>query len=108
LYWDIRELVTLGALDDVVQDEDHAIVGRFEDEDILVLALLVVKNLLDLEGHGLTGPHVGDLAEPAILKHGISQVVCIAIKSSLSSYYRKNIGALTFDGGMLNGRHFAD
>jgi hypothetical protein len=26
----------------------------------------VMDNLLDLEGHGLAGPHVGDLAKPAI------------------------------------------
>jgi hypothetical protein len=28
-----------------------------------------VDNLLDLEGHGLARPHVGDLAEPAIWIH---------------------------------------
>jgi hypothetical protein len=53
-------------LNDVVENEDSAVVGGLEDEDVLVLALLVMKNLLDLEGHGLTGPHAGDLAEPAI------------------------------------------
>jgi hypothetical protein len=53
-------------LDDVVEHEDRAVVGGLKDEDILVLALLVVKNLLDLESHGLARPHVGDLAEPAI------------------------------------------
>jgi len=26
----------------------------------------VVEDLVHLEGHGLTGPHVGNLAEPAI------------------------------------------
>jgi hypothetical protein len=62
----VRELVTLSALDDIVEDEDHAVVGRLEDENILVLGLLVVDDLVNLEGHGLTGPHVGDLAEPAI------------------------------------------
>jgi hypothetical protein len=62
----IRELVALGALNDVVKDQYHAVVGGFEDEDILVFALLVVENLFDLEGHGLARPHVGDLTEPAI------------------------------------------
>lgn len=65
---DVRELVALGALDDVVEDEDHAVVGGLEDEDILVLALLVVDHLLNLKGHSLTRPHAGDLTEPAICK----------------------------------------
>jgi hypothetical protein len=64
--YDIRELIALGALDDVVENKYGAVVGRFENEDVLVLALLVVKNFLNLEGHGLAGPHAGDLAEPAI------------------------------------------
>jgi hypothetical protein len=50
----VRELVSLGALDDIVQNQDVAVVLRLEDQDILVLALLVVKDLLDLQGHGLT------------------------------------------------------
>lgn len=62
----VGELITLGALDDIVEDEDVAMVSGLEDQDILVQALLVVEDLLDLEGHGLAGPHVGDLAEPAI------------------------------------------
>lgn len=87
----VRELVALGALNDIVQDQDGAVIRRLEDQDILILALLVVENLLDLESHGLacssrttlgivvvsssflvgayprlTGPHLRDLAEPAI------------------------------------------
>ena len=62
----VCKLVTLGALDNIIENQDIAVIGRFEDEDILVFALLVVKDLLDLEGHGLAWPHVGDLAEPAI------------------------------------------
>lgn len=38
----VGELVTLGALDNVVEDEDVAVVGRFEDEDVLVQGLFVV------------------------------------------------------------------
>lgn len=49
----VRELITLGALDDVVENQNHAVVGGLEDENILVLGLLVVDDLLDLEGHGL-------------------------------------------------------
>lgn len=49
----VGELVTLSALNDVVEDENIAVVGGLEDEDILVLALLVVEDLLDAESHGL-------------------------------------------------------
>lgn len=49
----VGELVALGALDDVVEDEDGSVVGGLEDKNILVLALLVVQDLVDLEGHGL-------------------------------------------------------
>ena len=62
----VGELITLSALDDVVQDENGTVVAALEDEDILVLGLLVVDDLVDLKAHGLTGPHAGLLREPAI------------------------------------------
>lgn len=62
----VGKLIALSALDDVVQDQDGPVVGGFEDENVLVLGLLVVDDIFDLEGHGLAGPHLGDLAEPAI------------------------------------------
>jgi hypothetical protein len=66
----VGELITLGALDDIVEDEDGTVGLGLEDEDILVLALLVVEDVLDLEGEGLTRPHVGDFAEPSIYHRG--------------------------------------
>jgi hypothetical protein len=62
----IRELITLGALNDVVQHQNCAVVARFEDKNVLVFALLVVEDLINLQGHSLPRPHVGNLAEPAI------------------------------------------
>ena len=41
-------------------------IAGFEDENILVLRFFMVENLIDLEGHCLTRPHVGNLTEPAI------------------------------------------
>lgn len=49
----VGELVALSNLNDVVQDQDVAVVGGLEDEDILVLALLVVENLVNAKGHSL-------------------------------------------------------
>jgi len=71
----VCELVTLSALDDIVKDQDGSVVGGFEDQDILVFALLVVDDVLDLQRHSLTGPHVRDLAEPAIYDKGVSLVL---------------------------------
>lgn len=62
----VCKLIALGTLNDVVQNQDRAIIGGFEDQDVLILALLVVEDVLDLESHGLARPHVGDLTEPAI------------------------------------------
>lgn len=64
----VRELIALSALDNVVQDKNSTVVAALEDEDILVLGLLVVNDLVDLEAHGLTGPHTGLLREPAICR----------------------------------------
>ena len=64
----VCELVPLGALDGIIEDQDGTIVGGFEDQDVLVFAFLVVEDILDLECHSLTRPHVGNLVEPAIYK----------------------------------------
>jgi hypothetical protein len=64
----VCELVPLGALDNIVKDQNGAIVSGFEDQDVLVFALFVVEDILDLQGQSLTRPHVGNLAEPAIYK----------------------------------------
>lgn len=71
---DSRKLVPLGALDDIVQYQDGAVRGRLEDEHVLVLALLVVQDLIHLQGHRLAGPHGGDLAEPAICREGFVSI----------------------------------
>lgn len=65
----LRELVTLGALDDVVQDQNITVVTALKDQDVLVLRFLVVQDLVDFQSHRLAGPHVRDLAEPAIYQY---------------------------------------
>lgn len=69
----LRELIALGGLDDTVEDEDVTIGGRLEDEHVLVERLFNVEDLLDLEGHGLTGPKGTGLLEPAVLDERVSQ-----------------------------------
>ena len=59
-------LVPFGALDDPVEDEDPSVRLRVEDEHVLELGLLVVKDLLDLEGEGLAGPQGSALVKPAV------------------------------------------
>lgn len=61
-----RELITLSALDDIVEHKDGAVIAALEDKNILVLGFLVVQDLVDLEVHGLAGPHAGLFGEPAI------------------------------------------
>ena len=68
----VCELITLGALDDIIENEDHSVVGRLKDQDVLILGLLVVDDLFDFESHGLARPHLGNLVEPAILVIGVS------------------------------------
>jgi hypothetical protein len=68
----VGELIALSALDDIVKDEDGAVVAALEDKHILVLGLLVVQDLVDLEAHGLAGPHAGLLGEPSIYRSRLS------------------------------------
>ena len=69
----VGELIALGALDDVVQNQHGTVVAAFEDQHILVLGLLVVQDLVDLKVHGLAGPHLRLLREPAICQRiGVS------------------------------------
>lgn len=48
----VRELVSLGGLDDAVQDEDVSVSLGREDENVLEKGLFGVKNLLDPDREG--------------------------------------------------------
>ena len=62
-----REFIPFGTLDYIVENENGAVVGGFEDQNVLVFGLFVVQDLVYFEGHGLPRPHVGDFTKPAIL-----------------------------------------
>ena len=62
----VRELIPLRALDDIVQNQHCAVVTALKDQDILIFGLLMMKDLVDLEGHGLAWPQVGLFREPSI------------------------------------------
>lgn len=81
----VCELVTLSALDDIVEDEDGSVVGGLEDEDVLILTLLVVEDVLDLQGHSLARPHVGDLAKPAICEEDVSNCLEVSQARAMSA-----------------------
>ena len=52
----VGELVALGALNYVVEDEDSPVVGGLEDQHILVFGLLVVEDAVHTEDHRLARP----------------------------------------------------
>lgn len=54
---DKRELIPFGALDDVVEDQNRAVVAGFENEYVLVFGFFVMQDLVDFEGQCLAGPH---------------------------------------------------
>jgi hypothetical protein len=75
----VCKLVSFGALDGIVENEYGAVVGGFEDQDILVFALLVVEDVLDLQSHCLTRPKVIDLAEPSVCDELYCQLPCVTL-----------------------------
>jgi hypothetical protein len=68
-----RKLVSLGALDDTIEDQDVSVRLTLEHEHVLVLGLLHVEDLVDLQGECLSGPLRVDLAEPAVNDGGVSE-----------------------------------
>ena len=62
----VGEFVSFRALDDAVQDEDFAVVGGVEDENVLEGRWGVVENGFDLEGEGLAGPEGAAFVEPVV------------------------------------------
>lgn len=64
----VRKFIPLCALDYVVKNKHSSVVGGFKYQNILILALLMVKNALDLESHGLARPHIRNFAKPSICR----------------------------------------
>ena len=56
----------LRALSDSFEDEDVPVRLGLEYEDVLIEGFLEMEDFVDLQGHGLTRPPGGDLAQPAI------------------------------------------
>lgn len=75
----VSKLISLGALNDIVQDQDGSVIAGFEDEDILILGFFVVDDVLDLESHRLAGPHLRNLAEPAIWRRSFVSLIVLRV-----------------------------
>jgi hypothetical protein len=54
----LRKLISLCALNDIVENKHSAMIAAFEDKYILILRLLVMQYLIDFECHRLTRPHI--------------------------------------------------
>lgn len=63
-------------------------VGALKDKNVLIFRFLVVKDFLDLEGHGLARPHVGSLGEPAICERSCELFISYAIYINLRSVWQ--------------------
>jgi hypothetical protein len=48
----VCEFISFSSLNDAVQNKNVAVVGGFEDQNVLVEGFLDMENLNDLEGHG--------------------------------------------------------
>lgn len=75
----IRVLISFAALNGPIQHQDRAMMCGFEDEDVLELGLLRVKDFLDFQGLGHALPLIADFAEPSVCEREREkcQVNCI-------------------------------
>ncbi len=55
---DVREFITLGALNYIVKHKYCTVVAGFENEDVLVFGFFVVEDLVHFEGDCLARPKV--------------------------------------------------